>query len=63
MEFRLLDVRKSKGISQNALSKLSGISRVTISAIENNKAENVNIGTLVRLARALNVQVCDLFVE
>lgn len=63
MKFCLLAVRKSLGISQYALSKLSGVSRVTISAIETNKVDNVNIVTLYRLARTLNVKISDLIVE
>lgn len=41
-------VRELQGLTQNQLSKLTGISQSTISAIEN---ESVNLG--IELARAL----------
>ena len=63
MSFRLKEVRITKGISQEELEKTSGISRQTISAIENKKDVNVQIDTLVSLAKALDVKVTDIFFD
>lgn len=63
MGFRLKEVRELKGMSQEELEKASGISRQTISAIENGKSINVMSDTLVALARALDVKVSHIFFE
>ena len=52
-------VRKAQGLSQEQLSKLSGISRVTISRIESGK-ESPKIRTLLTLSRVLKVPLADI---
>ena len=61
MKNRLKDAREAKGMSQEALAKKSGISRVTISAIENEVERNTTSNTLVKLAQALDTTVDKLF--
>ena len=63
MGFRLREVREAKGMSQEELEKASGISRQTISAIENGKTTSVMSGTLVALARALDTTVDKIFFD
>ena len=53
--------REQKGMSQEQLSIKSGISRPTISAIENNEKYEVKIGTMVAIADALEQKVGDVF--
>lgn len=54
-------IRAEKGMTALELSKLSGVPRQTISAIENNKKPNITIRTLSALANALEVKISDLF--
>lgn len=61
MGYRLKEIREGKGITQEELEKMSGVSRQTISAIENNDNYQAKTGTLVALARALETTVDKLF--
>ena len=63
MGYRLKEIREEKGITQEELEKMSGVSRQTISAIENNNNYQAKTGTLVALARALETTVDKLFFE
>lgn len=58
---KLKEVREARGMSQVELSEASGISRATISAMENGVARNTTSKTLVALATALATTVDDLF--
>lgn len=61
MGYRLKEMREEKNITQEELEKLSGVSRQTISAIENNDGYQAKVGTLMALAKALNTTVDNLF--
>ena len=61
MALNLRAVREAHGVTQSELSRLSGISRQTIIALENDEAYNATSKTLVMLADALGVEVQDLF--
>ena len=64
MRYRVKEIREQKNMSQEELERLSGISRQTISAIENEKVrENVKAGTLLAIANALKTTVDDLFFQ
>lgn len=56
------EIRKSKGLTQEELSKKSGVKREYISQIENNR-NSPNLRTLQKLAKALGVKVSDLLEE
>lgn len=58
---RLRDLREERGISQEKLSELSGISRTTLSKIENNEEVNVNTRTIAKLAEVFNVKPSEIF--
>jgi putative transcriptional regulator len=63
MEYRVRQIREQKKMSQEELERKSGISRQTISAIENNRAGEAKIGTLMAIANALDTTVDNLFFE
>ena len=55
-------LRNAGGISGNRLAKAAGISRNTLHLIEN-KAANVQLDTLGKIATALDVDPCQFFVN
>ena len=56
---KLADVRKAKKMSQSDLSSISGVSQACISQIERG-LKDPTLGTLRRLAVALNVSISKL---
>ena len=56
---RNMDKKKGEKISQTKLSELSGINRTTITRIEN-ATHMPDVYTLVRIARALDVELTEL---
>jgi len=52
---RLRKARKTKGLSQEALAKAIGISRVTVTQIESGSVKSIDGINLIRLAEELNV--------
>ena len=60
MENRLRVVRAQRCISQEALAKLAGISRVTVNRVE--RGVHIPDGTtILKLSRALGIPAADLF--
>lgn len=57
----LIDARKSNGITQQELSKRTGITQADISKLENGNA-NPSVKTLKKLAKGLNMQLKIEFV-
>lgn len=55
-------IRKDRGLTQDQLAKLSGVSRQTIVTLENNGSHIVKSSTLLKLANALNTTMVDLLV-
>lgn len=58
--FFIREIREKKGLSQEQLSKLSGVSASHIGYIENGEREPT-VSVLCRLAKALDVSMLDLF--
>lgn len=52
--------RKKRGLTQDRLAELSGLSRVSISEIERGTAD-AKISTIKALAKALNVEFAEIF--
>lgn len=52
-------VRKSKNLTRDNLSELSGVPKITIQSLEDGlvDTDNVKLSTLVKLASALKVKV------
>lgn len=56
---KLAQVRKEQGLSQERLSVISGVHRVSIARYETGKS-SPNVRTLEKLAAALNVKIGEL---
>lgn len=61
MGYKIKEVRESRKMTQEELSEKSGVSRGTISALENGSVRTTTTKTLVKLARALDVSVDQIF--
>ncbi len=61
MKNELKQAREDVNISQEELSIKSGVSRTTISELENGKTERITNITLEKLANALGKKVSDIF--
>lgn len=60
---RLKNYRRSKRLTQNGLSNLSGVSNSYISQIENNIYTNISLYFVCDLCKALEVTPNDLIPE
>ena len=61
MGYKIRERREELRMSQEELSEKSGVSRQTISSLENNPGKSVSTRTLEKLASALGTTVGDLF--
>lgn len=61
MGYKIKEVREKKNMTQEELSKRSGVSRGTISALENGTSRATTTKTLMNIARALGITVEELF--
>jgi transcriptional regulator with XRE-family HTH domain len=62
MLFRIREIRESRKYNKSQLARKAGVSKTTISKIENYK-ESPTIETLEKIAKALDVKVRDLLIE
>lgn len=58
----IVELRKSRGISQRQICEYSGLSQKYVSDIENGK-RNLGIDTIVMLANFFNISIGDFFLE
>lgn len=61
MGYKIKEVREAKKMTQEELAEKSGVSRGTISALENGTMRTTMTKTLVALARALETTVDQIF--
>ena len=61
MSYKVLEMRKKLGLTQEELCKLADISRQTLSDLENVESTNTTTQTLIKIAGALNCKVSDIF--
>lgn len=54
-------IRQEKGISQDRLSKDANLALNTVVKIENDESPNPTVDTLEKIAKALGVDVGELF--
>lgn len=59
--YRIKDLREEKKMSQEDLSKESGVSRTIISGLESGAIKETSTKTLKKIARALGKKVSDIF--
>lgn len=63
MEYKIKDRRKELRMSQQELAEKSGVSRATISGLENGSITVTTTETLLKIARALESRVSDIFLS
>ena len=61
MSYKIKELRELKGMTQEELSKASGVSRAIISGLEKGTSKTTTTKTLMRIADALGVSVSDIF--
>lgn len=61
MENQVKRVREQLGLTQEDLSKKSGISRSVLANIESNRANNYTAKTMIAIADALDKRVDEIF--
>lgn len=59
----LRKIRENKRLSQEDLAFLSGISRRSISRIENGQIKEPSMDTLLKLSASLEVDLVDLYIK
>ena len=63
MIYKVKEKREELGMSQAELIKLTGISRATISLLENGGTVDIKVSTLDALAKALKCSPGDIFMS
>lgn len=61
MKTKIRHYRELKGLSQEELAELSGVSRTTISGFENETIDVTTNTTMNKIAEALDVSTIELF--
>lgn len=61
MKTKIKHYRELKGLSQEELAELSGVSRTTISGFENETIDVTTNSTMNKIAEALDVSTIELF--
>jgi len=60
---KLKEMRRLKGLSQNGLARLLGMSLANVQKIEYNKAKSIPLDTLDEMCKVLECEVGDLLVR
>ena len=63
MGYKIKEKRKEKNMTQEELAAKSGVSRATISGLDNGTVRATSSKTLVKLARALDTTVDQIFFQ
>lgn len=63
LQYKIKERRDSLGISQAELAERSQVSRTIISGLENGNIRVTTTETLLKIAKALNCKVADIFLE
>lgn len=61
MGYKIRECRKELGISQKELAKRAKISRTTLSGLENGTIKTTTTNTLLKIAKALDKKVEEIF--
>lgn len=62
-KLNIRDIRKKRGMTQNELSKKSGIGIVTICRLETGQQKDLSASNLFKIADALDTTVENIFTE
>lgn len=63
MELRIRVFREELNLTQGELARKSGVSRATISGLENGTIAVTTTDTLIKIATALGKKVSDIFLS
>ncbi|MFL5705683.1 MAG: helix-turn-helix domain-containing protein [Ktedonobacteraceae bacterium] len=63
VRLKVREIAESKGINMSKLSRIADVSYNTTQALFHNPRHDVSIYILERIAKALNVKICDLIEE
>lgn len=63
MTYKIREAREAKGWSQERLAEESQVSRSIISGLESGTVTSTTTGTLLKIARALNRKLSEIFEE
>lgn len=61
MPYKIRDARLSMHLSQDELAKKAGVSRQTVCGLESGAITVTTTATLVKIAKALDKKVSDIF--
>lgn len=61
MTNKVREFRRKKGISQQRLAKMCGVSRTTIWKIESGNTDSVMSSTLFSIAKSLDATMAEIF--
>lgn len=61
--YKITEMRKKKGMTQDELARKSGVSRAIVSGLESGRITITTTQTLFKLAKALECKVSDIFFE
>ncbi len=61
IRLKIKEVLQEKQVSQSKLSRLADVSLNTIQAMYHNPFHDPALSTLERIAKALHVNICDLY--
>lgn len=61
MGYKIREIREQKNMTQEELAEKSGVSRVTISMLENQIDRATSTKTLLKIAEALDTTVDQIF--
>lgn len=61
MGYKIKEARMQRGLTQTELAEKSGVSRLTIIALESGHERVTTTKTLIKLATAMNVTIDELF--
>ena len=63
MAYEIKNIRLEKHMTQEELALASGVSRATISGLENGTIKITTTATLLKIADALGKKVSDIFLD
>lgn len=61
MENKIREYRKKNKITQKKLAEEAGVSRGTINGLENRTINNISYKLMIKISRALNTEVTNIF--